>query len=269
MVPSADRTASPADNEATFILTNIVPQAPANNQGPWADLENDIRDLIRDGDEAYIIAGPQGAIDTLADGALTVPAAVWKIVVALPAGDNDLARISAQTRLIAVLMPNDDSVEGQRWQDYTTSVACIEALTDLDLLAALQDSVEAALAGESCPAEAQPASPAGAAQGVSIETIDYNPPGDDLAGEHVLLQNTGGRAASLAGWTLEDEAGATFTFPAFTLAPAAEVRVWVQAGADDASNLYWSRTQPVWNNGGDTAILRDANGLEVARFAYP
>jgi endonuclease G len=28
MTPSADRTASEADNEATFILTNIVPQAP-------------------------------------------------------------------------------------------------------------------------------------------------------------------------------------------------------------------------------------------------
>jgi endonuclease G len=275
MVPSADRTASPEDNTATFILTNIVPQAPANNQGAWADLENHIRDLVRDGNEAYIIAGPQGQIDTLAGGALAVPAAVWKIAVVLPAGANDLARIDAETTVIAVLMPNDDSVEGQRWDAYLTSVGCIEALTGLNLLDALPDPVERALAGDACASgvAVQPGASAGDASQAALSTViaevEYNPPGDDLTGEYVLVQNTGTRGASLSGWTLEDEAGAVYDFPAITLAAGAELRVWVQAGTDDARNLYWGRTQPVWNNGGDTATLRDASGNEIDRFAYP
>jgi hypothetical protein len=61
-----------------------------------------------------------------------------------------------------------------------------------------------------------------------------------------------------------------YTFPAFTLAARAEVRVWTKAGGNDAANLYWGRAQAVWNNsGGDTAILHDASGSEVSRYSYP
>jgi len=73
----------------------------------------------------------------------------------------------------------------------------------------------------------------------------------------------------MTGWTLADASGATYRFPEFTLAPGAEVRVWVRAGADTATDLYWGRSQPVWNNSGDTAVLRDAAGAEVSRFVYP
>src|SRR5690606_11073451 len=40
--PSADRTSSYAANAATFLMTNMIPQAPANNGGPWASLESHI-----------------------------------------------------------------------------------------------------------------------------------------------------------------------------------------------------------------------------------
>lgn len=38
MTPSADRTNTIANNSATFLMTNIIPQAPDNNQGIWANL---------------------------------------------------------------------------------------------------------------------------------------------------------------------------------------------------------------------------------------
>jgi endonuclease G len=41
MTPNADRD-NPASiplNQETFLMSNMVPQAPNNNQGPWADLE--------------------------------------------------------------------------------------------------------------------------------------------------------------------------------------------------------------------------------------
>jgi endonuclease G len=45
MCPSADRTLTIADNSATFLMTNMIPQAPDNNQGPWANLESYCRSL--------------------------------------------------------------------------------------------------------------------------------------------------------------------------------------------------------------------------------
>jgi endonuclease G len=77
MAPSADRTKNQADNSATFLLTNIIPQAPDNNQGPWADLEDYCRELVSQGKELYIIAGPFGKSEAIASGKITVPTKTW------------------------------------------------------------------------------------------------------------------------------------------------------------------------------------------------
>ena len=48
MTPNADRdkeTSIPV-NQATFLMSNMVAQAPDNNQGPWADFENYLRTLV-------------------------------------------------------------------------------------------------------------------------------------------------------------------------------------------------------------------------------
>ena len=49
--PSADRTGSVADNSATFLMTNMMPQAPQNNQRTWAGLETYCRTLVNQGNE--------------------------------------------------------------------------------------------------------------------------------------------------------------------------------------------------------------------------
>ena len=301
MTPSADRTASVAANEATFILTNIIPQAPANNQGLWAQLEDHARDLVAQGNEVYVISGGSGSLGTLAGGKLTIPAAVWKAMVVLPAAEgDDAARVTAQTQVIAVWTPNDATVAGKTWQDYTVTVACVEQRTGLDLFAAVADVVETTIEGAGCltqqpndndlflPLVAGGASPAPVTPtpvtptpvtptpvtptpaSVTITAVEYDPPGDDVVGEYVIIRNGGGSAVTMTGWTLRDLANNAYTFPAFTLGAGAEVRVWTKAGANDAANLYWGRGQAVWNNtGGDAAILRDASGTEVARFTYP
>jgi hypothetical protein len=85
----------------------------------------------------------------------------------------------------------------------------------------------------------------------------------------VLIRNEGAAAAAMEGWTLSDAAETEFTFPPFSLAPGAQVRVWVKAGTNDGENLYWGRGSPVWNNtGGDTATLRDAAGRLVSEYSY-
>ena len=153
MTPNADRD-NPASiplNQETFLMSNMVPQAPDNNQGPWANLENFLRTLLP-ANEVYIVAGPQGTgglgdngpAATIANGQVTVPAHTWKVVLVLPLGENDISRVNAATRTIAVLMPNLNGIDSD-WTQFITTVDEVEALTGYDFFANLPDNVENAI----------------------------------------------------------------------------------------------------------------------------
>lgn len=162
MCPSADRTSSVADNSATFLMTNMVPQASGNNRGPWASLEDYIRTQMNGtANELYIISGGAGSggnsstghwtsiVDSAAN-TVTVPNVTWKVVVLLPnlTGD-DVARVSTSTRTFAVIMPNDDGIEHDQWQKYLATVDQAEAVSGYDFYSkvptAVQDVIEARL----------------------------------------------------------------------------------------------------------------------------
>ncbi|HEX4588468.1 MAG TPA: DNA/RNA non-specific endonuclease [Gemmataceae bacterium] len=140
MCPHSDRGATPEASTATFAMTNIVPQAPNENQRAWADFEDYCRGLVRKRHAVlYIVSGPQGRggegtrgpADTIADGKVTVPARCWKVVVVVDdgaGGPDDVSRIGPRTRVIAINMPNDQSV-GHGWAKYRTNVREIEELT--------------------------------------------------------------------------------------------------------------------------------------------
>ncbi|MHC2990944.1 DNA/RNA non-specific endonuclease [Pontibacter sp. HJ8] len=152
--PSADRTLTLEDNSATFLMSNIIPQAPTNNQQTWANLENYCRQLVGEGNELYVImgsygkggTGSNGFKETLAGGKVTVPNRIWKVIVVLPAGTNDVSRVTSSTRVIAVDTPNSNSVEAN-WSTYRTTVDAIEAKTGYNLLSfipvSIQDVIEA------------------------------------------------------------------------------------------------------------------------------
>ncbi len=151
--PSGDRTATLDDNSATFLMSNMVPQAPHNNQQTWAHLEEYTRAQVQRGLEAYVImgsygrggTGKNGFATTLDQGRVTVPARIWKVVVILPEGTDDLRRIAAgQARVLAIDTPNDNAVAPD-WKQYLTSVDKIEAASGLDLLSALPPAVQAQL----------------------------------------------------------------------------------------------------------------------------
>lgn len=95
--------------------------------------------------------------------------------------------------------------------------------------------------------------------GVFIVDIDYAPESDPLD-EFVLIRNQTGAFIPMEGWTLRDDNKNVFTFPHYSLIPWASVYVWTKAGIIDPENLYWGRTDPVWNDYGDCAYLRDAEG---------
>ena len=141
-------------------LTNIMPQAPQLNQGIWAELEIYARTLVAAGNELYIITGGYGSggtgsqggtTTTIANGAITVPARYWKVLLILPDGQDDLSRITPDTRVIAVDIPNTQAASALPWGDYRTTVNAIEASTGYDLLnlvaATVQDELEAVVDG--------------------------------------------------------------------------------------------------------------------------
>ncbi len=150
MCPSADRTSSVEANSSTFLMTNMVPQAPNCNQVTWANLEDYCRTLVLGGNELYVIAGAYGDVGgtgtsglalTLDNGRVTVPTYVWKVIVVLPNGANDLSRVSNATRVISVVMPNDNSINND-WRVYRTSVDFIEQETGYNLLDKVSNSIQ-------------------------------------------------------------------------------------------------------------------------------
>jgi len=151
-IPSADRTSSANANSSTFLMSNMIPQAPQNNQKTWANLENYLRTVASQGNEVYIImgsygsggVGSKGAASTIGNGKVTVPSNVWKIAVILPAGNGDLNRVTSATRVIAVNTPNINDIN-EDWKGYRVSVRDIEKATGYDLLSSLPKNIQDAI----------------------------------------------------------------------------------------------------------------------------
>ena len=137
MTNSEDRSRSPEDNIPTFLMTNILPQSPDNNQGPWVQLENYCRQLARSGKELFIISGGhgQGGIGknglkaTVGNGKVLVPAVTWKVILVLDKPNSGVVGVDKNTRTIAVIMPNKQGIKFDPWQQYRTSVREVEQLT--------------------------------------------------------------------------------------------------------------------------------------------
>ncbi len=143
LVPSGDRTADVEDNSATFLMTNIIPQTPENNRGPWRDLEDYARDLLEQpNQELSIIAGAYGDRGQIGGGNVTVPSRLWKVIVVLDQASVDgMGNINTTTQVIAVDMPNRRILK-QDWRSYQTSIDRIELATGYDLLASLPAQVQ-------------------------------------------------------------------------------------------------------------------------------
>lgn len=152
MCPSADRTGSVTDNSATFLMTNMIPQAPVNNQQTWANLENYCRTLVNAGNELYIISGPYGqggtgsagTKTTISTKSIVVPAYTWKVIVVLPNGSSDVTRITSSTRVIAIWVPNTQSVSSS-WGSYRKTVDYIESQTGYNFLSNVSTTIQSAI----------------------------------------------------------------------------------------------------------------------------
>jgi competence protein ComEC len=107
---------------------------------------------------------------------------------------------------------------------------------------------------------------------LAVAEINADAAGDDrenLNDEYVVFENTGSDPLDFSGWTVEDDVGQTYTVPeGTTLDPGATVTLHTGSGEDTETDLYWGSGSPIWNNGGDTVIVRTPDGTVVIEEAY-
>jgi endonuclease G, mitochondrial len=150
LLSSEDRGASADANSSTFLMTNILPQSPDNNRGPWLQFESYCRTLIRQGKELYIVAGGNGSGGAgengestgLANGKVNVPAAIWKVVLVLEQPGQKPEEIDATARTIGIVVPNQQGIRLRSWRNYRQSVDAIEQMTGYDFFSSIPEDIQ-------------------------------------------------------------------------------------------------------------------------------
>jgi hypothetical protein len=110
--------------------------------------------------------------------------------------------------------------------------------------------------------------PANALAAVRITKVQYDSPGSDtgskssLNAEWVKIKNKGSKAVSLSGWTLRDTAGHVYSFGGFKLKAGSTITVHTGKGSNGAKHRYWGSGAYIWNNDGDTAILKKGSKVK-------
>jgi endonuclease G len=118
----------------TFLMSNIVPQMPDLNRGPWKELEQRVaNDYLEESRELWVITGSIYDESNLQlRSGVSVPSSFFKIVVDVV--DDE------KVRLLAFVMPQQ--VKDEELKAYLVSVDMIEAETGLDFFSVLDDAVE-------------------------------------------------------------------------------------------------------------------------------
>lgn len=181
MCPSGDRTLSVADNEFTFRMSNMIPQASLNNQGLWATFESYCRSLSSDGSEILIVSGPSNFSGATISNGMQIPGSVWKVALKVPDGAGTAAsRVTTACRVLAIVTPNTSTGLGS-WQSYITSVEQIEDNTGLQFFTEVDPYVATYLknvvdtgTGSNNPTVIASFSPTAGPVGTTVAITGYN-----------------------------------------------------------------------------------------------
>jgi len=112
---SEDRTASDYLNEETFLMSNMIPQTPELNRGPFKFLEAYCRKLVlKKGQKLLIYSGGIGAKGRLTSG-VPIPQYCWKAIY-------------TPTEEIYVLFPNERTLV-KNWNKYRVTKDRLEKMT--------------------------------------------------------------------------------------------------------------------------------------------
>ena len=112
---SEDRTSTVFLNRETFLMSNMLPQTPELNRGPWERLEAYCRKLTKRGQKLIIYAGAIGAKDALGSTKMPIPKYCWKVVY-------------TPDKVWCILFPNEKTLN-PNWQTYSISLAQLKKMT--------------------------------------------------------------------------------------------------------------------------------------------
>ena len=106
---------------------------------------------------------------------------------------------------------------------------------------------------------------------IAITTVRYK--GDvkyTQADEFVEIINRGTAPGDISGFVLgADDRGQDFVLPAGTiLQPGQRIRIYTNQVHPEWGGFNYGSNRPIWNDKGDTAVLRDTDGNLVSSFAY-
>lgn len=147
IIPSADRTFNSTENRETFLMTNMLPQAPGLNRESWNNLEQYCRDYVRSGYTLFVVAGAygtggdgsEGPTDKI--GGVNVPERNYKIIVATKG--NTIESVTKDAVVIATDFPNSDEIALKRdWVRFVTTAEEIEKDAGVKLFTGLSDDLQ-------------------------------------------------------------------------------------------------------------------------------
>ena len=124
----------------TFLMSNIAPQTPALNRGPWRDLEHRIAELwtARYGEIWVIVGAITTSPATRLPSNVEVPESYYQIVV---------AQEGMSVRALAVIIPQNVAWDAYPAR-YLTTIDEVEELTGLNFLPDLPDFIQSPLEAE-------------------------------------------------------------------------------------------------------------------------
>ena len=134
---------------------------------------------------------------------------------------------------------------------------------DADFFVFLPLAIRAASPGE--PTEPPPATTGD----VVITSIFYDGvQGPAEPDEYVQIRNDDAISIQLANWTLRDQAGHTFTFPAHLIQPGQTCRIYTGEHHPEWCGFSYGSSSAIWNNGGDCAYLHDPTATLIDTHCY-
>ena len=131
LAPAADMRFSAEAMRDCFYMTNIAPQAPALNRGPWADLEKAIRKWALRDEALLVVTGPVfagGGYETIGENEVAVSHSFFKVI---------LDAVPPEKKGIAFLMPNssiyrDGDAATSDFYAYAVPIDAVEEITGID-----------------------------------------------------------------------------------------------------------------------------------------
>ena len=126
-VRSEERTCTPEANRQTFVMSNVFPQRPELNRGPWLDCERWVEKMCKDSTyEFWIVVGPVYENDKkeyLNKKTQMFPVPQWVFKVML------VKKPDGKLEKIAVLMPNINGIRKLDWKSYVVPLQKVEEIT--------------------------------------------------------------------------------------------------------------------------------------------